>query len=90
MQIERHTIRKRSNGELLTDKKLVLTKIDDHHFLAQGYARHSYSEGYMNDASTSNYDGQNTINGKLCTTTTDTVDERFELLMKYEGYTLVE
>lgn len=91
MKIERLTARKGRHGNIQHEQKLVCTKIDEHHYLAQGYARQPQeSDKWVDLATTTNFDGQNKVNGVLRTCTVDTVDEKFELLIKYEGYKLVD
>lgn len=90
MKIERLTVHKNSSGRVLWERKTIHTKIDEHHFLTQAYCKSNGSEEWLDYGATTNFNGTDKVNGILRTTTVDTVDERFELLVKYEGYTFVE
>ena len=91
MKIERLTVRKDSYGSIREIRKTVCTAIDEHHYLLQCYSQYPReSDEWLDAGSTTNFDGQNKVNGVLMTCTIDTVDKKFDLLIEYEGYRRVD
>lgn len=89
MQIVQYSIRKNRAGHIYNQRKIVLTKIDEHYYLVQAYSRNGDAE-WLDAAQTSNFDGKKVTNGIIRSVSFGTVDKKFELLVQYEGYTYVE
>lgn len=86
MRIERISYKKRYNS-VVPHKKIVLTKIDDHHYLAQAY---NYVEDtWMDSSQTSFFDGENVHNGTVHYCIED-VDSKFSMYIQYEHFKSVE
>lgn len=89
MKIERLTVRKDRHGNITHETKYVCTKLNEHYYLVQSYGRAGGTEEWFDSATTTNFDGQNKVNG-VVRATIGSVDEKFELLIEYEGYKRVE
>lgn len=86
MKIQRISFRK-VGDDVREYKKLVLTKIDDSHYLTQAYIK--MNGQWIDAGATSIFDGENVING-VVHFAHDGVDTKFKLLIEYEHYSVVE
>lgn len=86
MKIERISYKKRYDA-IIPTKKIVLTKIDAHHYLVQAY--NFTNEQWMDSSQTSYFDGETVHNGNVhyCI---EEVDKKFEMYIQYEHFKLVE
>ena len=70
--------------------KFVLTKINDEYILYQKYKKYKQEE-WQDSHSTSYFNGEKMINGKVTHINGSyNVDEYFNLLVKYEGWKIIE
>ena len=87
-KIQRVSYVKTAEG-IIPKQKIVLTKIDKHHYLIQKYDWSQESGTWLDNKSTSFYDGITVHNG-VVRHAKEQIDTKFEMLIKWEHYKKVE
>lgn len=89
LKIERINYKKDVKHVNDVDTKITLEKINEHYYLTKGYKRNMLSDAWTPYASTSYFDGIETVDTGKVMRVSGSVDEYFELLVKYEKYMYV-